>query len=223
MPSLRLTTTFVRRSAIAVLVAVGLSGCASVYYDALEKVGVEKREVLASRVEKTQESQEEAKEQFATALEQLMELTNDSGGALKDHYDRLAEALEESEERAEEVHDRIDGVRSVAEALFSEWEAELAAYTSDSLRRQSQRQLKATQKRYDRLLLLMQRAADRMDPVLATLHDQVLFLKHNLNAQAVAGLDSTTRELQDDVTLLIADMERSIAEAETFLGTWKVE
>ena len=223
MPLLRLPAFFVHRSAIAIIVALGLSGCASVYYNALEKVGVEKREVLASRVEKTQESQEEAKEQFATTLEQLMELTNDSGGALKEHYDRLADALEESEERAEEVHDRIAGVRSVAEALFSEWQAELEAYTSASLRRQSERQLTATQKRYDRLLLLMQRAADRMDPVLASLRDQVLFLKHNLNAQAVAGLDSTTRELQDDVSLLIADMERSIAEAEEFLGTWKVE
>jgi cell fate (sporulation/competence/biofilm development) regulator YmcA (YheA/YmcA/DUF963 family) len=205
------------------MIVFGLTGCASVYYRALEKVGVEKREVLASRVESTQTAQEDAKEQFATALEQLMELTEDSGGSLKQHYDRLADALAESEDRAEEVHDRIDGVRSVADALFLEWEAELEAYTSASLRRQSERQLKATQKRYDRLLLLMQRAADRMDPVLATLRDQVLFLKHNLNSQAVAGLDSTTRELQADVSQLIADMERSIAEAEEFLGTWRVE
>lgn len=220
---LRVHSPRIRNAALFLLVALGFSGCASVYYDALETVGVEKREVLASRVEKTQESQEEAKEQFATALEQLMELTNDSGGALKEHYDRLSDALEDSEDRAEEVRDRIEGVRSVAEALFSEWETELTAYSSDTLRRQSERQLKATQRRYDRLLLLMQRAADRMEPVLATLRDQVLFLKHNLNAQAVAGLDSTTRELQDDVSLLIADMERSIAEAEEFLGSWKVE
>ncbi|WP_221031592.1 DUF2959 domain-containing protein [Actomonas aquatica] len=196
------------------------SGCSTVYYEALEKVGVAKREVLADRVEDTQEAQEEAKEQFATALEQLMELTGDTGGELKVHYDRLADALAESEDRAEEVHDRIKGVRSVAEALFNEWEQELDDYTSATLRQRSERQLRETMRRYDRLVLLMQRAADRMDPVLATLRDQVLFLKHNLNAQTVAGLDSTARELQEDVTLLIADMEKSIAEAEAFLATW---
>ncbi len=197
------------------------SGCASVYYGALEKVGVAKRELLADRVEETQEAQEEAKEQFATALEQLMELTGDTGGSLKEHYDRLADALEESEDRADRVHSRIKSVRSVAEALFDEWQEELNQYTSQSLRQRSERQLRETQRRYDRLVLLMQRAADRMDPVLATLRDQVLFLKHNLNAQAVAGLDTTARELQDDVEALIADMETSIAEAEAFLASWE--
>lgn len=207
----------------AVLVGVGLlfvSGCASVYYEALEKVGVAKRELLADRVEDTQEAQEAAKEQFATALEQLMELTGDTGGSLKEQYDRLANALEASEDRAETVHDRIAGVRSVAEALFDEWTEELDQYTNASLRMRSERTLHDTRRRYDRLVLLMQRAADRMDPVLATLRDQVLFLKHNLNAQAVAGLDATARELQDDVSALIADMEASIAEAEAFLATW---
>ena len=206
-----------------ILMAAGVfavTGCSSVYYGAMEKVGVAKREILADRVEDTQEAQEAAKEQFASALEQLLQLTGDSGGELKDHYDRLADALDKSEDRAEKVQDRIKGVRSVAEALFDEWQEELNQYTSQSLRRSSEQQLNDTRRRYDRLVLVMQRAADRMEPVLATLRDQVLFLKHNLNAQAVAGLDGTARELQEDVGALIADMEKSIAEAESFLATW---
>lgn len=207
------------------LVAIGVlgsaAGCANVYYDALEKVGVAKRELLADRVEDTQEAQEEAKEEFVSALEQLMALTGETGGDLKKHYDRLADALEASEERAETVHNRIGGVRKVAEALFEEWEEELGQYTSSTLRQRSERQLDETRRRYDRLVLLMQRAADRMEPVLATLRDQVLFLKHNLNAQAVAGLGATADALQADVEALITDMEASIAEAETFLASWK--
>ena len=204
---------------VLVLSLVG-SGCASVYYSALEKVGVEKRELLADRVEKTQESQQEAKEQFTSALEQLLALSGDTGGDLKIKYDKLSDALDDSEDRAEEVRDRIASVRSVAEALFSEWESELNQYTSQTLRARSERTLQSTRKRYDRLVMLMQRAADRMEPVLATLRDQVLFLKHNLNAQTVAGLDTTARELQTDIGVLIADMERSIAEADAFLAEW---
>ncbi len=197
------------------------AGCTNVYYDALEKVGVAKRELLADRVEDTQEAQEEAKEQFVSALEQLMALTGGTGGELKQRYDRLADALEDSEERAEAVRARIRGVRDVARALFAEWEEELDQYSSASLRQRSERQLDETRRRYERLMTLMQRAADRMEPVLATLRDQVLFLKHNLNAQAVAGLDATAEELQADVNALIADMEASIAEAEDFLASWE--
>lgn len=208
-------------SRLAVVVALILTtGCSTVYYSALEKVGIEKRELLADRVEDTQESQQEAKEQFASALEQLLALTGDTGGDLKLHYDRLADELAASEDRAEEVQDRIDGVRSVAEALFGEWERELDQYSSPSLRSRSETTLRTTRRGYDRLVLLMQRAADRMEPVLNTLRDQVLFLKHNLNAQTVAGLDTTTRELETDISTLIKDMERSIAEADAFLAEW---
>jgi hypothetical protein len=101
------------------------------------------------------------------------------------------------------------GVRSVAEALFSEWEAGLNQSTSQTLRSRSERTLQSTRNRYDRFVMLMQRAADRMEPMLAKLRDQVLFLKHNLNAQTVAGLDTTARELPTDIGILIADMERS--------------
>lgn len=63
----------------------------------------------------------------------------------------------------------------------------------------------------------MRRAAVRMDPVLATFRDQVLFLKHNLNARALASLDATQRTLEADISRLIADMEASIRESETFI------
>ena len=66
---------------------------------------------------------------------------------------------------------------------------------------------------------VMGRAADRMEPVLATFRDQVLFLKHNLNARALASLTTTNRELEADISRLVADMEASIREAEDFIRT----
>jgi hypothetical protein len=129
--------------------------------------------------------------------------------------------FQRSESRAKEVRERIASVEDVAEALFREWKQELAQYSNASLRSDSQRQLDVTRRKYDALISLMRRAADRMDPVLATFRDQVLYLKHNLNARAIAQLGETHRTLEADISHLIADMETSIREAENFIKDLK--
>jgi hypothetical protein len=205
------------RVALTTLLLLLASGCSSTYYNTLEKFGYAKRDLLVDRVEKAQEAQTEAKEQFASALEHFLAVTKVNGGDLQRKYTDMSAEFKRSEARAKEVHDRIDAVEDVAEALFSEWKQELKQYSSASLRSESQRQLDTTRRNYDNVLRLMRRAADRMDPVLNTFRDQVLFLKHNLNARALASLDSTNRELEADISRLIADMETSIREAESFI------
>lgn len=197
--------------------AVLAGGCSSTYYNAMEKFGYAKRDILVDRVEKAQESQTEAKEQFADALQKFLAVTKADGGQLQRKYDDMSAEFKRSETRAKEVRERIAAVEDVADSLFTEWKQELKQYTNSSLRSESQRQLDATRRNYDNVLKLMRRAADRMDPVLATFRDQVLFLKHNLNARVLASLDSTHRELEADISRLIADMDTSIREAESFI------
>lgn len=206
---------------VPVALALLLAGCSSAYYQAMEKIGFAKREILADRVEKTRTAQQEAKEQFADALQRFLAVTKADGGDLQRKYDAMNSEFQRSESRAKEVRERIASVEDVAAALFREWKQELGQYTNPTLRRDSERQLDLTRRRYDALLSLMRRAADRMDPVLATFRDQVLFLKHNLNARAIASLGETHRTLEADISRLIADMETSIREAETFIKDLK--
>jgi Skp family chaperone for outer membrane proteins len=203
------------------LVALLLAGCSSAYYGAMEKFGFAKREILVDRVEKTRDAQNEAKEQFASALEEFLAVTKADGGELQRKYDTLNREFTRSEERAQAVRDRIAAVEDVAEALFREWKSELKQYSSASLRRESEREFDLTRRRYEELIRVMKRAADRMDPVLATFRDQVLFLKHNLNARALASLTTTNRELEADISRLVADMEASIREAEDFIKSFR--
>lgn len=63
----------------------------------------------------------------------------------------------------------------------------------------------------------MQRAEKKLDPVLAAYRDRVLFLKHNLNARAIASLRSERAKIEADIGALVADMNRSIAEADAFI------
>lgn len=195
------------------------SGCSSAYYGAMEKIGYAKRAILVDRIGDAQKAQTAAKEQFTSALDQFLAVTKTDVGDLQKKYDDLNREYTRSETRAKEVRERITAVEDVAEALFSEWKKELGQYSNASLRRESERELDTTRRRYDDLLRVMRRAADRMDPVLATFRDQVLYLKHNLNARALASLDTTNRELQGGISRLIADMEASIRECQTFIAT----
>ncbi len=197
------------------------SSCKSVrdaaYYRTMEAFGQEKRDILVNRVEDARESQEDAKEQFTDALERFSVLMDFDGGNLEKTYNRLNTEFERSEKRADRVRERIDEVEDVAQALFSEWEQELTQYSDPSLRRSSQQQLDQTKMRYNQMSRVMNRAAVKMDPVLDAFRDQVLFLKHNLNARAIASLENTANDLQSDVAQLIADMEASIEEANAFI------
>jgi hypothetical protein len=183
----------------------------------MEMLGVHKRDMLVERVEDAKDSQEEAKEQFASALDEFLSVTEYEGGDLQAQYEKLVDELDRSEEKAREVRSRIDSIGSVADSLFNEWESELEQYTNQTLRASSQKQLDATRQRYDRLMVVMHRAEERMDPVLAAFRDQVLYLKHNLNARALASLEATSVELQQDINDLIAEMEGSIEEASAFI------
>lgn len=115
-----------------------LSGCSSVYYNTMEKLGYEKRDLLVDRVEDARAAQEAAREQFASALDQFIAATNFQGGDLEAAYRRLNAAYAASERRANAVRERIDRVEKVAGDLFSEWEDELELYTDRELPRQRQ-------------------------------------------------------------------------------------
>ncbi|MBN2644843.1 MAG: DUF2959 domain-containing protein [Desulfuromonadaceae bacterium] len=194
-----------------------LAGCQSAYFAAMEKVGIHKRDILIDRVEDARESQQEAKEEFQSALEAFAALTGFDGGELEDRYNELKEVLERSEDKADEVHERINAVEDVAEALFEEWAAELEEYNSPSLRRSSEQQLRDTRNRCDALVRSMRRAEEKITPVLTPLRDQVLYLKHNLNARAVSALRNELRSVETDVASLIKDLEQAVAEADRFI------
>lgn len=203
--------------------ALALVGCQGAYYRTMEVFGKHKREILVDRVEKARDGQEEAKEQFRTALEAFTDVVEFEGGKLQAKYRQLKRELNTSEKRADAVHKRVDDVADVAEALFAEWEKELEQYESDELRRTSEDQLQDARDRYEQLMAAMRRAEDKMEPVLVAFRDQVLFLKHNLNARAVASLEDTAVTLEQDIAALVADMEASIQEANEFIEAMSTE
>ena len=198
--------------------STALSGCASTYYNALENVGIEKRDILVRRVDAARDAQSGAQEEFQDALQHYRELVAFEGGELAQTYDRLSKQYTRLEGEAKLVRSRIESIESVGTALFKEWRQELGEYTSPDLRRRSEQQLIDTEARYDQVVTAMNTAADRMDPVLEEFNNQVLLLKHNLNARAIAGLDGELERIELRVDELIKEMDKAIAEAEAFIA-----
>ena len=205
------------------LVCLLLCSCQSAYYGAMEKFGVHKRDILVDRVEDAREAQEDAKEQFESAFEAFLSVSEVEVSELKGTYDRLQAAFNDSEAKAKAVRGRIEAIEDVSKALFKEWDSELDQYTSQELREVSATQLESTRDLSEDLIQTMNVAAGKMDPVLNAFRDQVLFLKHNLNARAIAALNKTSIALRDEVEVLIEQMEASIDEANAFVTQMRSE
>jgi hypothetical protein len=201
-----------------VIAALVLVACESTYYNAMEKVGIHKRDILVDRVEEATESQREAQEQFRDALGEFRSVVSFDGGDLEKLYDRLNASFKDSRAAADDIRDRIDAVESVAEALFEEWEDELSLYSNARLRDDSAAKLRDTKNRYNRLRKSLRRSEKSLAPVLDNLQDNVLYLKHNLNASAISAIKGELATIDRDVTALIATMEAAIAESEGFIA-----
>lgn len=194
-----------------------LTGCQSAYYSAMEQVGYHKRDIMVDRVEDAKQSQQDAQQEFTSALEALSALTQFDGGELETVYNQINDKYQDSEKAAQEVSDRIAAIEDVSDALFAEWQSELDLYTSTKLKRASEQKLKETQRSYNTMLSAMKRAEDKMTPVLNTLRDNTLYLKHNLNASAIGSLQGEFANLEQVIQYAIKDMNAAIAESDKFL------
>lgn len=211
------------RAILPACLLLTLCACSSMYYGTMEKMGFHKRDILVDRVEDARDSQTQAKKQFVSAMEQFKSVVNFQGGNLEKEYNKLNATLQKSEADAASVRDHIRSVEDVSKALFKEWQSEIGQYTSDSLRESSQKKYDATQSKYRDLIGAMKKAEARLEPALSPLRDQVLFMKHNLNAKAIAGLSAEVGGVQANVDQLVREMETAIAQADSFIEALKKE
>jgi hypothetical protein len=203
----------------ALLTLLLFTSCQTTYYTVWETLGKEKRHLLKENVEKARQDQVDASEQFTTVLENIKSMYGFDGGELEDVYNRLSEDYQDCEDRAEAVRDRMDKVERIAADLFEEWESEIAMIKNVDLQTKSKASLKDTRRRFARLQKSMEKAESSMDPVLSNFHDYVVYLKHNLNAQAISSLKSEVVDIEAEVASLVTEMNHSIKEADAFISS----
>ena len=214
----RLLSAPCSRGVLLLLFVVLAGGCSSVKYNTLERFGIHKRDLLVDNVEDTRDAQKDAQEQFSSALDRFGAVVKIEDTDLKKAYDALNDEYEDSVDAADNVSGNIRDVETVAEDLFEEWSDEIKQYTDQNLKKASEQQFKLTRDRYTEVHAAMIESEKSMKPVLATLKDNVLFLKHNLNAQAIGSLKTKFRDLQGNIDQLIRQMNRSIERSNQFIN-----
>lgn len=195
-------------------VLVLLPGCTSLFYAGMKKLGREKRDILVGRIQDAKKAQQDASEQFKSALEAFQAVTNFQGGDLEKAYNKLNGEFEDAQSQARKVSDRIDSIEKVSRDLFKEWGAEIEKMSSGKLKTDSRAMLRNSEQRNRELVRQMRASEARMKPVLQKLYDHVTFLKHNLNARAVGSLKKEAATIDADVTALLKDIELSLQAAD---------
>lgn len=188
------------------------------YYTARESIGEHKRDIVVYQVEQACSSLQETRNEFEDALGKFRSLVNVNESALEHKYNLLNRQYQFCRSKSDSVTDRIRAIEEVSYALFAEWENELNEYTDRNLRNNSKQQLKAARQNYIRLIKTMRLAEARIQPVLLAFKDQVLYLKHNLNARAISALQHEFIEIGIDISQLIHAMELTIIEASQFVS-----
>lgn len=178
----------------------------------------EKRDILVDRVSAAKSAQEDTQEVFQDALEQFSAVVGFDGGDLEKEYRKMEDIYTRCHERALALDERIDNVERVSKALFKEWKAEIKEYENRTFAQDSEKKLRETETQCDRMISAMRNAESKINPVLRVFKDQVLFLKHNLNAAAIASLGGQTAQVETDVKELLAEMNEAIAEADRFIA-----
>lgn len=209
------------------LVFLAQAGCASrvekavrdVKYSAYEAIGMEKRDLFKSKLSEVKQNQDESKGDITDALTQLKKVYGFDGGNLEREYNRLKSANDSAKKSAGEVTESIRKLETVAGDLFVEWSKEITEITSPDLRTKSQGKLQATQKKYNAYIAQLKKSEAKIPPVLTKFNDQVLFLKHNLNAAAITGLKAEGTRIESDINKVIEEMNQSISQADELIKT----
>jgi hypothetical protein len=188
------------------------------YYSARESIGEHKRDIVVYQVEQACTSLQETRNEFEDALGKFRSLVNINESTLEQKYNLLNRQYQFCRAKSDSVSDRIRAIEEVSHALFAEWESELNEYSNRTLRNNSKHQLKEAKQNYVRLIKTMRLAETRIQPVLLSFKDQVLYLKHNLNARAISALQHEFIEIGIDISQLIHAMELTILEASQFVS-----
>ncbi len=202
------------------MVVVLSSGCQTLYNTTLEKVfGVEKRQIFKKSVEDVNAQQKKAQETFQDSITRLKELYNFKGGQLESVYNKLKSSFENAQSEADKVHERIQNMDGVAKSMFSEWDKEIKTYSNPVFAENSRKQYSETKSRYSVLIKSVRESEASMKPVLKQLSDHVMYLKHNLNASSIGTLKGESSAIESQIEGLVDGMNKSIAEADSFIRT----
>ncbi len=205
---------------IIIFLVLFMSSCQTTsYYKTKGLFGAEKRELLVDSVEGVRNSLQETVDVFQIATAGLNVVINVKDKKMEERYEHLKNDYENCKSESDDVRPRIDTMETMSGDFFDEWMEEMQLYTNESFRNASRDKYNKTRKRYTKLVQSFRDVEGKLEPTLNGFRDQVLFLKHNINAQSVTSLEDELVTVEAEIEALIRELQVAIKDTDVFLSS----
>jgi uncharacterized protein YukE len=141
-------------------------------------------------------------------------------------YKKLASGVESSDKSAKAARKQVDAMRKDLEKFYTAWEKEVAGYTTEAMKEQSQNSLNEVKAKFERFDTALKEASELYQPFIASLRDQVSYLGRDLSPEAVSALETQAKDLNENASKLyekvdeiLHDTKAPAAEEETAEAT----
>lgn len=135
-------------------------------------------------------------------------LRHDFQGDPSKAYVGLEQAISRSEAQAERFSASIPSMNHAASEVFANWNRDIEAMTSPSLRQKSDERRHVTEQRYQAVVKTLQPIQVALGQFNLSLRDHALFLGHDFNAEAIQVLGGEMEGLRKQYEALAVRVER---------------
>jgi hypothetical protein len=199
---------------VAVLAVLALAATAGAQTDE----GVKQVERLVKASGDTVKAIGETKVQLMKTMEVYNSLFADEATDRRKIYNQIQKEMENTDRRRARISEEAAKMNAEADTLFKGWADSTAAIENPDLRERSEERLNATRASYGEIGTVGQKAADLYAPFMKALQDQITYLGHDLNPEAVASLKPDAEKLNERSDKLIQSIDDTIATANKNIG-----
>jgi hypothetical protein len=175
--------------------------------------GVKQVEQLIKKANAGVESINDTKLQLQKTMEAYNAVLAPDVKDRRDAYKKLQKEVATTEKKRAMVSTRNGEMNVEAGRLFKNWEGSTAAIQDPELRQRSQQRLGQAKARYSEIETNGQGAARLYTPFMKALQDQVTYLGHDLNPEAVATLKPEADKLNAQAKELYSAIDKTTAAA----------
>lgn len=180
--------------------------------------GVKQVERLVKASGNTVKAIADTKLQLMKTMDVYNALMADDAKDRKKLYKDLQREMENTEKRRAKISEESAKMNAEADTLFGQWATSAAAIESPDLRKRSEERLQETQAKYDEIGTVGQKAGDLYAPFMGALQDQVTYLGHDLNPDAIASLKPEAAKMNTNADKLVQSIDDTISTANTNIG-----
>jgi SMC interacting uncharacterized protein involved in chromosome segregation len=195
---------------VAMAILLGFLG-ASTGELAAQKGGNKEAEKFRKSSEATREELAEGKEQIQDTLNIYNSLMQGKAKKPQDAYKKLTKSVEKCDKLSASIRKKVDEMKKQANTFLTGWEKELEAYSSESFKEMSQKQLDTARARFDTMTARMGEGREAYQPFITSLKDQVQFLGRDFSPEALSALSEAAAKVNSDGEAVMALIDKILS------------